>query len=144
MTKDTLAALVHGRRHDHGLSIALTEGAKEAGLVIVMGGGEDYIELHGALEQEWGVYGAAEILLTREGIFDTHECGEPCRYFTAALKHAQRCGQTLRVVWNATTFPTWHFQTTIPHATFDILEEGQVFCRGIVFHLDDIERRSQS
>jgi hypothetical protein len=33
---------------------------------------------------------------------------------------------------------SWSYETDIPHATFDVLEDGEVYCRGIVFALADL------
>lgn len=32
----------------------------------------------------------------------------------------------------------WTYSTEIPHATFEIIEEGEKFCRGIVFDINDL------
>ena len=33
---------------------------------------------------------------------------------------------------------SWSYLTDIPHKTFDIMEDGEIYCRGIVFSLDDL------
>ena len=32
----------------------------------------------------------------------------------------------------------WIYRTEIPHACFDILENGEKYCKGIVFSLNDL------
>ena len=33
---------------------------------------------------------------------------------------------------------TWIYKTDIPHETFEIVEDGEPYCRGIVFNIGDI------
>lgn len=33
---------------------------------------------------------------------------------------------------------SWQYETELPHATFDIMEDGEVYCRGIVIDMGDI------
>ena len=34
--------------------------------------------------------------------------------------------------------PSWTFETEAPHATFEIPEDGEVFCRGIVIDVKEL------
>jgi hypothetical protein len=31
----------------------------------------------------------------------------------------------------------WTYSTVIPHATFDIMDADEIYCRGVVFHAKD-------
>lgn len=45
----------------------------------------------------------------------------------------------IRAVWcSPDTDFSWAFETDIPHETFRILEDGEHFCLGIVFALEDL------
>ena len=33
---------------------------------------------------------------------------------------------------------SWQFKTDIPHSTFRIMEDGELFCVGIVFNISDL------
>lgn len=33
---------------------------------------------------------------------------------------------------------TWAYVTEIPHETFMVYEDGESYCRGIVFSIDDV------
>ena len=33
---------------------------------------------------------------------------------------------------------SWSYKTDIPHETFNIYEDGELFCIGIVFSIDDL------
>jgi hypothetical protein len=52
--------------------------------------------------------------------------------------------KTVQAVWcprdeNGKIWASWKIQTDIPHETFDIMEDGELFCRGVVFHVDDVK-----
>ena len=34
---------------------------------------------------------------------------------------------------------TWAYRTKIPHVTFEVVEDGDKYCRGIVFNLADVQ-----
>ena len=38
--------------------------------------------------------------------------------------------------WNQAT---WSYETDIPHETFKIWEDGELFCIGLVFSIEDIQ-----
>ena len=42
-----------------------------------------------------------------------------------------------RSVWHDTGDYEWIYLTDIPHETFDIMFEGEKYCRGIVFELKE-------
>ena len=35
---------------------------------------------------------------------------------------------------------SWQFKTDIPHSTFRIMEDGELFCVGIVFNISDLSQ----
>lgn len=38
---------------------------------------------------------------------------------------------------------SWAYKTDIPHVTFDVVEDGELYCRGIVFRLADAKAESK-
>jgi DNA-binding XRE family transcriptional regulator len=48
-------------------------------------------------------------------------------------------GHKIEAIWSPEEPAcSWLIKTDIPHATFDITEDGELFCRGIVFSIDDL------
>ncbi len=135
MTKDTLAAQLHGQQYPIRIPQSLAAEAKAAGLVIVFGASDDLMEFRGAIHEELDAYEGRETLLTTEGLFEELTC--ECRYYRAAKARAEQDGASLRAVWDAEGY-SWIYDTTIPHAPFDILEGDDTYCRGIVFALADV------
>lgn len=131
MNKEELAARLTGREYGSELTRGDEALAKAAGLVVVFGASDDLMEFRGAIHDEAGL-GAAYV--TPQGLF-AEECDSECKYFRAARDGAQ----PIQAVWSdrAGDF-SFTYKTDIPHATFEIYDDGEKYCRGIVFRLADV------
>lgn len=109
--------------------------AADLGLVVAYGYSDDNVELRGAIDEEVGAYEGGTICLTKAGLFEEPDCSctEACPFYSAALKAAK----TIKAVWGAGGV-SWTFKTDIPHETFNIYEDGELFCVGIVFSVEDL------
>lgn len=132
ITKE-LAAKLNGREYRNEITAAEARYAKANGLVVVYGASDDLMELRGAVDEEIGVYGGEKILMSRTGLIK-NECDcERCPYFPEKTKGAAK----IEAVWDSGGY-SWTYKTKIPHATFEIVEDGEKYCRGIVFALADV------
>lgn len=116
--------------------------AKENGIVIVFGCSDDLMEFRGAIYDEAGGYGGVTVSLTQDGIFEIPSCFEceECKY----LKEAQKRAVQITSIWNDLDGEyLWTFKTDIPHEKFDVLDEGEKFCRGIVFYVEDLKKEQE-
>jgi hypothetical protein len=138
MTKEELAAQLNGMSYRAEPPEALRDAAWEHKLVIVYGASDDLLELRGALSEEYGAGDGETFLLTTDGVFDNDACIDQCIYYREAKQKAEQEGSRLTALWCQEEPYSWTYRTTIPHATFDMVEEGQPYCRGIVFALADI------
>lgn len=102
---------------------------KAAGLVAVFGASDDLMELRGAIDDEVGAYNGTTVFLTPTGLLE--ECESDCPH----SRHAAKQAVGLSAVWCAVGEPAWTYKTAIPHETFNVLEDGEPYCRGIVFDL---------
>ena len=137
MTKEQLAVtLDDAREYPFEPTSAECAAAKKAGLVILFGASDDLAELRGAIYEEVGAPG--EIYVTELGaILPEHDDCE-CKF--CGFKEAQKAARMITSQWCVErNGPSWTYQTDIPHATFDVMEDGEVYCRGIVFSLADCE-----
>lgn len=66
-------------------------------------------------------------------MFESEACD--CQWHKAARDKCRK----VEAVWHDDGNPCWTYETDIPHATFDIVEGDEVFCRGIVFELSALE-----
>lgn len=130
MTKEELAAKLNGREYGDEITEAEEREAKAAGLVVIYGYSDDNTELNGVIDDEVGCYGGKAIKLHARGVLASHaspcEC-EFCGYASAARKCA-----TVEALWCKEEGYSWTYKTNLPHATFEIVEDGEPYCRGIV------------
>lgn len=136
MTKEELAALLNGRQYRQEITNAEASQAQKSGLVVVYGHSDDLMEFQGAIYDEVGAWEGTEVLILDGEIVgenNTNTCGDECKWFKQALKNAVK----VEALWCKEPPYSWTYQTTIPHATFDIMDDGEKYCRGIVFDLKD-------
>lgn len=123
----------------------IEEAAKWAGIVIAYGNSDDLVELRGAIREELDAYEGVTFDVTHQGLFpDIDRLLENYRgpdlvnklreYFST-----EGCEVAIEALWGAEPDTSWTFKTTIPHETFNVMEDGAVFCRGIVFRLVDVK-----
>lgn len=146
MTAKELAAKLTGREVGGELFPDEERDAEEAGLVVVYGHSDDNVEFSGAINVYWVLpncggmdYDEVDtIYLTKTGILEEPDCACfedcACPYFAAALVKSK----AIRAVWHNEGGPCWTFEAEFPHETFTIMEDGQPWCIGIVFHVDDL------
>lgn len=137
MTKEELAAQLTGHEYRHESSKALEAEAKAVGLVVVFGASDDLLEMRGAWYGEYEAWGGTELLLTQDGVWNENVCSDKCIHFRSAYQEARKAGHILEVLWDEEGY-SWIYKTTIPHATFEILDEGEPYCCGIVFNVTDV------
>lgn len=134
ITKEQLAAPLNGREIGNEITQQEAAQAKNAGLLVIFGASDDLIEFYGAFTDEGDCYNGGKFKLHRGGILADHEDCE-CDYcgYKAA---AEKCVD-LEAVWNSDGY-SWTYKTELPHASFDILEDGEKYCRGIVITAADL------
>lgn len=144
MTASELAALLHGREYRNEITLAEEASAKASGLVVAFGASDDLMEFRGAINDEVGAYDGTTVRIDGEGIAPTwpadsdegwseSEAEDYFRRKAAGFKE-------IHAIWSPQDMPdtSWRFATAIPHATFDVMEDGDIYCRGIVFSLTNL------
>lgn len=138
MTKEQLAGMLNGREIGNEISKAESKQAKADGLVVVYGASDDLMEFDGAICDEVGAYDGTTAHLSSTGLLKNECDSDDCPHYEASLGNAA----TITAEWCAAEDgPSWTYSTPIPHATFDVMEDGEVYCRGIVFSLADAAQR---
>lgn len=135
MDREEFAAMLNGRRIGEEITRNECKQARECGLVVVYGASDDLMEFDGAFRDTVGVYDGDEVYVNQKGVFESECSDEDCPYSEREMK---KC-KMIEAVWcESEDSPTWQHRTDIPHSTFDIAEDGEVYCRGIVFGLADL------
>lgn len=136
MTKETFAELLTCREYGNEIERHEEQTAKENGLVVVFGYSDDYTEFRGAIYDELG---SGKHEFTKAGVFKHEDDVEVLEKYDNPVTFNK-----IKAVWNpkddtGKAFASWAYETDIPHATFDILDEGMLYCRGIVFSINDLK-----
>lgn len=136
MNKNQLAKKLNGREVGKEITKAEEIEAIASGLVVVFGYSDDNSEIRGAIHDEIACYDGGVLKLHKLGVLPEHEERCDCQFcgYEAASK---KCA-TVEALWDKEPGYCWTYKTDLPHATFDIMEEGSKFCRGIVLDRDSL------
>ena len=140
MNKEQLAELLNGREYGNEIMREEEHDAKDAGLVVVFGYSDDNIELRGALNEEIGCYAGGTFKIGKNGILEAWDY--KAKYKDEAAKWfslESQAKNTIKAVWCGIEGYSWTYELDAPHVTFDIMEDGEKFCRGIVFAIEDLK-----
>jgi hypothetical protein len=130
------AKMLDGREYGKEIIPGEEKNAKALGFVVVFGASDDLAEFVGAINDEVGCNDGGYIYLDKNGIFEDCDC--ECKY----SKQAKEKCKVIEAIWCGEVDYSWTYRTDIPHATFDIMEDGEKYCRGIVFELKSLEANS--
>lgn len=145
MNTTEIANKLDGTEYPPRIPKDIEAAAKKAGIVIAYGCSDDLVELHGAIREELDAYDGVAFHVTHQGLFpDIDHLIENYRNDARVNKLREYFAMEgyeveVEALWCAEPDISWTFKTTIPHETFNIMEDGAVFCRGIVFRLEDVK-----
>lgn len=138
MTKEELANLLNGRQYRNEITEEECKLAKDNNLVVVFGCSDDLAELRGAIRGEILVDIYSSFSLCKDGVFPTKEEIEEGICTHKIDRYYKYESKKIDTIWGKNTGYSWTYKTDIPHTTFDIVEDGEKYCRGIVFSLEDL------
>ena len=142
MTKEELAKKLNGSEWPLQITTDLLDGF-ESNLIIVHGEGNDVCKISGAITDDYYCFGGGEFLFDKIGIINSwpnemYDDEEEAEAYFERKESAHK----IKAVWHGVRNSEycWTYETDIPHANFDIMENLYKFCRDIVFSLDDLEK----
>ena len=137
-TAKQFAEVLNGREHGNELSKDEAQAAKEANLVVVFGYSDDNMEFRGAIYDEISCYDGGVAYLTCDGLVKNKCDHDDCPYY----QKEKDLAETITATWNKDGEEfAWVYETTIPHEVFNIFDDGEPHCKGIVFDLRDVTSR---
>ena len=107
--------------------------AKDNGWVIVSGASDDLMEFEGALRDEGDCFDGGKVYFSKSGVYN----GEDDKADFQNCIEALWCDKSSKDE-DGNVIP-WTYKTDIPHETFMVYEDGEPYCRGIVFSMDDLK-----
>lgn len=130
VTKEELAARLNGCEYGLETIGSTIKDAQESGLVIVYGYSDDNMEFEGAIHDEVGCYNGGKAFISKSGeVYADDGC---------VPEDARQ--NVIEAIWcDLNTVAAWVYRTDIPHETFNIYEDGELFCIGLVFSMEDLK-----
>ena len=127
MTKKELAEKLNGRQYGDSFKDVM-EDTMASGLVIVTGASDDLMEFQGAIEDEGGCFDGGEVYFDKNGVSqDGTERANMIEALWCEGTNVDGCQAA------------WSYKTDIPHETFEIWEDEELYCIGLVFSIEDIK-----
>jgi len=138
MNSEELATMLDGIEYPVRIQSNILDQAKKSGLGIVHGASDDLMEFGGVITDEAGCYDGGIVRIDKTGVIpdfgDVEHEVEECRKWLARDKEAR----SIEALWGKEPGYSWTYVTNIPHTTFEVMEDGGHYCRGIVFSVDDL------
>lgn len=103
----------------------LREYCKQNGIVMCFGSSDDLMELDGAISDEYGCYDGGTICIDENG-----KQADANKYYP------------ITAVW-AKDDISWQYEFEPKHEVFTIYEDADIYCKGIVFFVDDLKRHNK-
>jgi hypothetical protein len=135
---DKIVEMLNGREYLDEVTPETRRLAKENNIVIVYNRSDDLMIFDGVIQDEVGCYEGGVAFINSNGLFSPEDdficpACEDCKYIQ---EERNKC----KIIWAkwCVSNVSWSYLTDIPHKTFDIMEDGEIYCRGIVFSLDDL------
>lgn len=126
MTKKKLAEKLNGRTYGDSFK-DIVKDARASGLVIVTGASDDLMEFQGAIEDEGGCFDGGKVYFDKKGV--SQDGTERANVIEAVW-----CGGTNADGYEA----TWTYKTDVPCERFEIWEDKELYCIGLVFSVEDL------
>ena len=140
MNAEQFAAILNGRQYRSEITREEEKIAKANGLVVIFGASDDLREMCGAACDEIGARDGATVVCDGIGLI-TNQCGDDeCPYFAERLRDGIYVNQD----WCKVDGYSWTYTTDIPHHCFEIMEDDDHYCRGIVFALSEVKAAIQA
>lgn len=142
LTKEQFAARLSGREYGNEITREEEKLAKESGLFVIFGYSDDNMEVRGLQFDELSCWGGKLFLMDSRGVLPwgsvsdiETEFDEEVRDFLDRKQSAVK----LEACWcKDGTEAAWTYETDVPHATFNIYEDGELFCVGLVIDSKDL------
>jgi hypothetical protein len=126
LTPQEFALKLDGREYGSEITREEHKEAHENGLVVVYGASDDLIEFNGCIDDEFSCWRGADFGIKRKDM--------------SVKEEYQGNKNRIKAIWNNKELGTsWNYETNIPHATFKIVEEEDLYCIGIVFSIYDLQ-----
>jgi len=105
--------------------------ARENGFVVVYGYSDDLMEFRGAIDDEGDCYNGGKVFFNHDEVYNGYNKEKYPYWIKAIWCGGEPDGDGQEIAWT--------YETDIPHETFMIYKDGETYCRGIVFKVEDLK-----
>jgi hypothetical protein len=142
MTKEELAALLNGREYREEMTREEDRAARDAGLLVAFGASDDLLEFRGAVNDECGAYEGCEAGIDPRG--DIMERRDDHDELVSEGWTPPKALLTVTAEWSPAEpkGASWLITADAPFAPFDIIEDGELYCRGCVVDFRALRERN--
>lgn len=139
MTKEKLAYLLNGREYGNEISLDEEKQAEDSGLIAIFGYSDDGVIFAGKVSDQFGGWDGRSFSLNKQA--DDIEVVEMAiRNVGSVNSLVGEKRNMVHAIWGPKELKaSWLITSDIPHVTFDIVEDGELFCRGIVIETKDLK-----
>ena len=138
MTKEKLAYLLNGREYGNEISLDEEKQAEDSGLIAIFGYSDDGVIFAGKARDQFGGWDGKSFKLNIQGS-DIEVTEIDVRNVNVVNSLVGKDSDMVHAIWSPKEIKSsWLITSDIPHATFDIVEDGELFCRGIVIDTKDL------
>ena len=133
MTAEEFARLLDGREYGSEMSKEENELAAVNRLFVFLGESDDEFKSRGILNYFFNAVNGIEVTIAKT--LNTPYWGvihEEMKVQASAFVKNLKNFTVKAILFPEDPDTTWLITTDVPHATFDIMEDGDLFCRGIV------------
>ena len=145
MTKEEFAKMLDGRQYREEMTSNEEKLAESHGLLVCFGASDDLLELRGIIYDEVGAYKGDFALIVRKkggkiGVLSRSEFDEVSDFIDEHDLEFNLPEIKIEAIWCPKELNcSWLIDSDVSAATFDIMEDGELYCRGIVIEKSDIE-----
>lgn len=144
MNKEELAKMMDGVEYPGWKEIgALKNVAKDNGLIIIYGQSDDLLEFTGATNEEMGAWEGTTVLLTPDLSVFPMEDDDGTDLSSQLKSYVKIVAEWCPKDDAGEIIASWVITTELPHADFNIMEDGELYCKGIVIDIRDIEKMKE-
>lgn len=127
------AKLIDGRENGYEIfSKQEIEIAQENGFIIVYGYSDDLMEFEGAMRDEGACYGGGNVYFSKHEVCQSDDDISEYKNCIKAIWYGREKDENGKQIG-------WTYETGMPHETFMIYEDGEPYCKGIVFSIDNLK-----
>ena len=142
MTKEDFAKRLHGNEYYNEITEQDQVLAEKNGFVVIYGWDDDATIFRGKIYGDSYTNRGGTIYFVNGKFVDDYMKEPFGGNNDALIKYLEKYDflktkKTIKAMWNNDSIE-WTYKTDIPHVTFDIMKDGDIFCRGIVIEQSDL------